>query len=365
MSDHEYNMLQAINAARAARGVHALMADQRLGDAAGRHAADLAAHPWLTEGVAYHTGSDGSSIEQRIREAGYAPAQWREVVGWGWGGDIGPMVQWWLSSPAHVGIVLDADMTDIGVGYATGGAPWFSYWCVDFARPVEAPQPPQEPPPSDAPPLPYHSHVPIVIGSPAPVSAGIDLLDYLRGDGRAYMVQHPGGASEKFRTARDGRRFLQVKNSQWEEFWYDDAFIWRGVDTSPGDGQYYRQFEDGQEGARWCPRFMTVGQQWQAPAEHTVQTYWKSDCRMVDHPRNGRTRNRLTLVARHAALAWNGVTVEDVVEVVSSTGETMFFGRGFGLVAWASMWGSSAIAQLLPANEADNDPEHGCFEAWR
>ena len=77
MSDHEYNMLQAINAARAARGVHALMADQQLADAAGRHAADLAAHPWLTEGVAYHTGSDGSSIEQRIREAGYAPAQWR------------------------------------------------------------------------------------------------------------------------------------------------------------------------------------------------------------------------------------------------------------------------------------------------
>lgn len=38
---------------------------------------------------------------------------------------------------------------------------------------------------------------------------------------------------------------------------------------------------------------------------------------------------------------------------------------GFGLVAWASMWGSSAIAQLLPANEADNEPEHGCFEAWR
>jgi len=178
MSDHEYNMLQAINAARAARGVHALMADQQLADAAGRHAADLAAHPWLTEGVAYHTGSDGSSIEQRIREAGYAPAQWREVVGWGWGGDIGQMAQWWLSSPAHVGIILSADMTDIGVGYATGGAPWFSYWCVDFARPVEAPQPPQEPPPSDAPPLPYHSHVPIVIGSPAPVSASIDLLPY-------------------------------------------------------------------------------------------------------------------------------------------------------------------------------------------
>lgn len=62
MNEHEYAMLAAINAARAARGLHALMADERLGDAAGRHAADLASHPGLL-----HTGSDGSSIDQRIR----------------------------------------------------------------------------------------------------------------------------------------------------------------------------------------------------------------------------------------------------------------------------------------------------------
>ncbi len=67
MNEHEYAMLAAINAARAARGLHALMADERLGDAAGRHAADLASHPGLL-----HTGSDGSSIDQRIRAAGYA-----------------------------------------------------------------------------------------------------------------------------------------------------------------------------------------------------------------------------------------------------------------------------------------------------
>ena len=354
MNEHEYAMLAAINAARAARGLHALMADERLADAAGRHAADLASHPGLL-----HTGSDGSSIDQRIRAAGYAPARWAEVVGWCWGGDIAPMVEWWLDSPEHIGIVLDAGMADIGVGYAQGLGPWGHYWTVDFGLPARGPVPPEPP----APPRPYTSHAPVVLGGT--VAPGLDLLDYLRGDGRAYMVQHPGGASEKFRTVRDGARWLQLKNSQWEEFWYDDGFIWRGVDTSPGDGQYYRQFEDGQEGARWCPRRMTVGQRWESPAEHTVQTYWKADCRAVDHVRNGRTRNRLTLVARHAALTWNGVTVEDVVEVVSVTGETSFWGRGFGLVAWASMWGSSAIAQLLPANEADNEPEHGCFEAWR
>lgn len=206
-------------------------------------------------------------------------------------------------------------------------------------------------------------YTPVVLGgTPAPPApAGLDMLDYLRGDGRAYMVQHPGGAQEKFRTVRDGARFLQVKNSQWEEFWFDDHFIWRGVDTSPGDDQYYRQFEDGQSGARWCPRRMKVGQSWVSPTQHTVQTYWKVDCRTVDHHRNGRTTNRLTLRARHAGMTWNGIAVDDVIEVVSSTNESMFFGRGYGLVAWLSGWGSSAISYLLPAHEADNQPEHGCF----
>lgn len=60
-------------------------------------------------------------------------------------------------------------------------------------------------------------------------------------------------------------------------------------------------------------------------------------------------------------MTWNGVTVADVIEVVGSTGERMFFGRGWGLVAWYSMWGQSAVARELAAGEADNVPERGCF----
>jgi hypothetical protein len=345
MNIYEHAMMQAINAARVERGVHALAASDLLATAAARHAQDMATHPGIV-----HVGSDGSTIEQRIRAAGYAPVAFGEVVAWGWGGEVAPALEWWLNSPDHVGYVLSPEYTEIGVGYATGLGPWSHYWAVDFGRPVA-------PPP--APPRPYTSHAPIVVGGT--VAAGLALLDYLRGDGRAYMVQHPSGGSEKFRTVHDGARFLQLKNSQWEEFWADDAFIWRGVDTSPGDGQYYRQFEDGQRGARWCPRRMTIGQQWESPAEHTVQTYWKGDCSPAGHHRNGRTRNRLTLRARHAAMTWNGVTVQDVIEVGSHTGESMFFGRGYGLCAWSSSWGSSAIAHLLPQNEADNQPEYGCF----
>ncbi len=197
---------------------------------------------------------------------------------------------------------------------------------------------------------------------PEPVVGRVDLVDYLKGDGRCYMVQHPDGPSERFRTVDKGDgRWLQLKNSQWEEFWTGNGFIWRGKDTSAGDGNYYRQYESLEEGARWAPRVMTVGQTWVAPVGHTVQTYRKSDCAKVAHHRNGTATNSLTLVARHAARTWNGITVSDVIELKTHTGETMWFGRGYGLVAWTSSWGVSAIAHLLPAHEADNEPERGCF----
>ena len=353
MTDHERAMMDAINAARVERGVHALAADGRLTSAARSHAVDMAIHPGMV-----HIGSDGSTIGQRIAEAGYVAARYGEITAWGWQGQVAPAVEWWLQSPDHVGYLLSPEFSDIGVGYAIGLGPWGSYWCIDMGRRATPTLPPPvpEPPPK---PRPYTSHVPVVVGGT--VAPGIDLLDYLRGDGRAYMVQHPDGNSEKFRTVHDGARWLLLKNSQWEELWADDLFIWRGVDTSPGDGQYYRQFEDGQRGARWCPRRMTIGQHWDSPAEHTVQTYWKGDCSPAEHHRNGRTRNRLTLIARHEAMTWHDVTVRDVIEVQSGTGERGYWARGYGLVAWSSPWGSSAIAHELPVSEGDNQPEHGCF----
>ena len=347
MNEHEYAMLTAINAARATRGVHALVADERLGDAARRHAADLASHPGLL-----HTGSDGSSIDQRIRAAGYAPARWAEVVGYGFGGDIAPMVDWWLSSPEHVGIVLDAGMTDIGVGYAQGLGPWGHYWAVDFGRPVEAPQPPQEPPPSDATPRPYHSHVPVVIGAPAP--AGLDLLEYLRGDGRAYRVGNQRGTYEVMQTQTEGDRFYQVKawddlsTVHWEEFVVTAEAIGRDVDTSPGGGRFYRQF-----GAPWVKRRMRVGESFSQVKR--VQFYRATDCAPLT-AYSGVVTDTITLVEHLAE--WRSVFGVDVPDVVvlrwEEGGELYYFGRGWGLVAWrrahddehSPAW--SAVSELRP-----------------
>ena len=114
MNDKEREMLEAINAARAAWQRGPLRGDERLAAAAREHAEDMAAHPGLG-----HTGSDGSDGGQRIRRAGYVWTRWAEATGWGY--DTGPMVAWWMQSPQHAPLLLDAGLTDIGAGYAAGG----------------------------------------------------------------------------------------------------------------------------------------------------------------------------------------------------------------------------------------------------
>lgn len=128
MNAQEQIIFGLINRARGERGLRALAADARINAAARRHAEDLGSHPGLV-----HTGSDGSTGGQRISEAGYRWSSWAEAVGWGWGGEIEPMVAWWLNSPEHAAKLLDPAMTDGGAGYAVGLGPWGHYWCIDLA----------------------------------------------------------------------------------------------------------------------------------------------------------------------------------------------------------------------------------------
>ena len=177
---------------------------------------------------------------------------------------------------------------------------------------------------------------------------GVDLLPYFRGDGRIYEVRHGDGQTETFQTQTDGETFYLVKNSQFEQLYADAEYIWRGLDTSPGNGRFYVQREPGKQMARWCPRRMSPGQTWVGPG-HVVQFYLKADC-SLSAANSGPATNRLTFVAQHAARTWNGVTVADVVELTDGR-ETFFFGRGFGLVAWGSGWGASSIAQVFAPGE--------------
>jgi hypothetical protein len=339
-------MIERINAARAGRGLAALRPNAQLEEAARGHAADLAAHPALTAGDS-HTGSDGSSIEDRQRRAGYDPDWWGEITGWGFGGNDAQMMAWWMASPAHAAAILKPQFEDVGVADMDApGSQWGHYWVVEFGRGDGAePEPPR----------PYTSYVPVVT-TPSN-SMEIDLLPYLRGDGRSYRVGNGGGSFEVFQTQSEGDAFYQIKAwddlsvVNWEGFSVDNEFIRRDVDTSPGGGRFYRQFN-----APWVRRYMRPGQSF--AQQKRVQFYRASDCAPLG-VYSGTVTDVIEFVAHHRrytfpARDWRPVTLDDVIELRWTQGERYWYARGYGLVGWrrehndpnSPAW--SAISEMRP-----------------
>ncbi|MEV3902656.1 CAP domain-containing protein [Mycobacterium sp. NPDC050551] len=112
-------LLGQINATRAANGCGPVAPNAQLTAAANRHAIDM-----LASGVRSHTGSDGSSVVQRVTDAGYAPyAAVGEVVFWstGYSDDPAYAVNWWMNSPPHRAVITDCGMTEAGFSSVSSG----------------------------------------------------------------------------------------------------------------------------------------------------------------------------------------------------------------------------------------------------
>ena len=112
-------VLNQINATRAANGCGPVAANPQLTASAARQATDM-----LTNGVQGHTGSDGSSPAQRVKDAGYASyANLGEIVFWstGPGGTPAAAVTWWMNSPRHRAIITDCGFTDAGFSAVANG----------------------------------------------------------------------------------------------------------------------------------------------------------------------------------------------------------------------------------------------------
>lgn len=126
----EQAFLGLINAYRAQHTLGALTMQSQLGQAAEAHSQDLADH-----NITGHTGSDGSSPQQRIERAGYAWSAWGENVFWG-SASAQAAFDWWRNSPDHDANMLRANFTQIGVGRAYNANSRFGwYWTTDFGRP--------------------------------------------------------------------------------------------------------------------------------------------------------------------------------------------------------------------------------------
>lgn len=205
---------------------------------------------------------------------------------------------------------------------------------------------------------PFNLHDPTPYLEPF-LPAAVDLLSYLRGDGRSYRVTNADGGSEVFQSQWEGNQFYQVKAwgdlsvVNWEGFVVDEQHIRRDVDTSPGGGRYYRQSAGSGPGAPWVKRRMVAGERFTQGKR--VQFYRLSDCAPLALY-SGDVTDTITFVALHPTYAFRtGVRLADVVELRwEQGGERYFYARGFGLVAWerahqdpnSPVW--SAIAEMRP-----------------
>jgi uncharacterized protein YkwD len=115
-----------INEHRANAGCPAVTADERLAAAARRHATDM-----RDRGVRDHPGSDGSTPQQRIADAGFTPAAATgEIIYWSEpSGSPGAAVAAWMNSPAHRDVIRTCRFTHAGAGVVSG--PGFAA-VVDF-----------------------------------------------------------------------------------------------------------------------------------------------------------------------------------------------------------------------------------------
>jgi uncharacterized protein YkwD len=141
LPDFSARLLARINTARASgascgsagsfASAGALGWHGRLVTAATGHTQDM-----VTADFFSHTGSDGSTVGQRVTAAGYAWSAVGENIAAGYG-SVDAVMDGWLASPGHCANLLNPQFTHVGVACLKGAAgnDHGAYWTMNLARP--------------------------------------------------------------------------------------------------------------------------------------------------------------------------------------------------------------------------------------
>ena len=119
----ERQVVALINAERGKAGLGALSLSPALSTVAHAYACELAAR-----GDIGHTGSDGSTLSERLRRGGVAAAMVAENNAAGYRTPA-EVVAAWMTSPQHRENILRPNAARVGIGLADGAAP---VWVADF-----------------------------------------------------------------------------------------------------------------------------------------------------------------------------------------------------------------------------------------
>jgi len=128
-------VVRLVNEERATAGCDPLTVDARLQAAALGHSQDMALNDFFA-----HTGSDGSSVVDRVDDQGYDWSMLGENIAAGYATPAAA-VEGWMNSDGHRANILNCDFTETGVGYYyledDGGVEdYHHYWTHVFARPL-------------------------------------------------------------------------------------------------------------------------------------------------------------------------------------------------------------------------------------
>jgi len=126
------DIFRLINAERAAFGLAPLAWNATLARAAQLHADDCYARGWCS-----HTGSDGSTMRERIIRQGYNPVRWSEC--WAWYGTPEMAVAMWMDevppNDPHRRTILSTWLTEVGVGVVPAANGRGYYFIANFGAP--------------------------------------------------------------------------------------------------------------------------------------------------------------------------------------------------------------------------------------
>jgi len=125
-------VISAVNAYRATKGLPPYTVNPLLAQAAQRHANDIACHKLYV-----HTGSDGSTPQSRVADTGYVAKSVSENVN----GNYPPfdgqqVVNWWINDKGdvrHGQNLVSTTFTEIGVGYSFFDN--YGFYALVFAKP--------------------------------------------------------------------------------------------------------------------------------------------------------------------------------------------------------------------------------------
>ncbi len=126
-SSFEEKVVDLTNKRRISNGLAPLTLNTQLTLASRRHSRNMA-----TQNFFSHTGLDGSTPSDRAADAGYGLGAGENILA----GLQSPkdVVDGWMNSPGHRANILNADYTEIGLGYfANSGSQYTHYWTQMFS----------------------------------------------------------------------------------------------------------------------------------------------------------------------------------------------------------------------------------------